>query len=65
MEPTIITGLKHDAPIVLKETFVPIVYAVKFSVSRAKLVKRNVHNTFRYFFNFQQKYKKYVEFFLK
>lgn len=35
MEPTIITGLKHDAPIVLKETFVPIVYAVKFSVSRA------------------------------
>jgi hypothetical protein len=33
VEPTIVTGLKHDAPIVLKETFVPIVYAVKFSVS--------------------------------
>ena len=33
MEPTIVSGLKHDSPIVLKETFVPIVYAVKFSVS--------------------------------
>lgn len=33
VEPTIVTGLKHDSPIVLKETFVPIVYAVKFSVS--------------------------------
>lgn len=63
MEPTIITGLKHDAPIVLKETFVPIVYAVKFSVSRAKLVKGNVHSDI--FFNFQQKYKKYEEFFFK
>ncbi|XP_061172639.1 alpha-aminoadipic semialdehyde dehydrogenase-like [Saccostrea echinata] len=31
VEPTIVTGLKHDSPIVLKETFVPIVYVVKFS----------------------------------
>lgn len=63
MEPTIITGLKHDAPIVLKETFVPIVYAVKFSVSRAKLVKRNVHSDI--FLTFNKSIKKYVEFFLK
>ncbi|XP_005094317.1 alpha-aminoadipic semialdehyde dehydrogenase [Aplysia californica] len=29
VEPTIITGLAHDAPIVMKETFVPIVYVLK------------------------------------
>merc|ERR1719483_516987 len=28
-EATIVTGLAHDAPIVLKETFVPIVYVLK------------------------------------
>ncbi|KAK3097064.1 hypothetical protein FSP39_006048 [Pinctada imbricata] len=30
VEPTIVTGLAHDAPIVHKETFAPIVYAIKF-----------------------------------
>lgn len=29
MEPTIITGLKYDSPIVMKETFAPIVYVLK------------------------------------
>ncbi|XP_063434369.1 alpha-aminoadipic semialdehyde dehydrogenase-like [Mytilus trossulus] len=29
VEPTIVTGLAHDAPVVLKETFAPIVYALK------------------------------------
>lgn len=31
VEPTIITGLEHDTPIVQRETFVPIVYAIKFN----------------------------------
>ncbi|XP_065096471.1 alpha-aminoadipic semialdehyde dehydrogenase [Paramisgurnus dabryanus] len=30
VEPTIITGLPHDAPIVQTETFVPILYVLKF-----------------------------------
>ncbi|CAH1796686.1 unnamed protein product [Owenia fusiformis] len=29
VEPTIISGLAHDAPCVLRETFVPIVYCIK------------------------------------
>lgn len=29
VEPTIITNLKHDAPVVHKETFAPIVYVLK------------------------------------
>lgn len=29
VEPTIITNLKHDAPVVMKETFAPIVYVLK------------------------------------
>lgn len=32
VEPTIITGLAHDAPIVHTETFVPILYVLKFQV---------------------------------
>ncbi len=32
VEPTIITGLLHDAPIVHTETFVPILYVLKFKV---------------------------------
>ena len=32
VEPTIITGLAHDAPIVHTETFVPILYVLKFKV---------------------------------
>ncbi|XP_043199394.1 alpha-aminoadipic semialdehyde dehydrogenase-like [Amphibalanus amphitrite] len=31
VEPTIITGLAHDAPVVQKETFAPIVYVLKTS----------------------------------
>lgn len=31
VNPTIVTGLKHNSPVVLRETFVPIVYAVKFN----------------------------------
>ena len=33
VEPTIVTGLAHDAPIVMKETFVPIVYVLKCKVT--------------------------------
>lgn len=29
VEPTIISNLKHDAPIIMKETFAPIVYVLK------------------------------------
>lgn len=31
VKPTIVSGLRHDTPIVQRETFVPIVYAMKFS----------------------------------
>ena len=31
--PTIITGLQHDSGIVLKESFAPVLYVLKFSVS--------------------------------
>lgn len=31
VEPTIVTGLPHDSPIIHKETFAPIVYLVKCS----------------------------------
>lgn len=31
MEPTIISGLRHDSPVVTRETFAPIVYALKTS----------------------------------
>lgn len=33
VEPTIVTGLPHNAPIVQTETFVPILYVIKFKVS--------------------------------
>ena len=29
VEPTIITGLPHDSPVVLRETFAPIVFVLK------------------------------------
>lgn len=32
MEPTIVTGLSHDAEIVHRETFAPILYVLKFKV---------------------------------
>ena len=32
VEPTIVSGLKHNDPLVLKETFAPIVYVTKFKV---------------------------------
>lgn len=31
VEPTIVTGLSHDAPIVQTETFAPILYVLKCS----------------------------------
>ena len=31
VEPTIITCLSHDSPIVQKESFVPVLYVIKFS----------------------------------
>ena len=31
VEPTIVTGLAHDSPLVLSETFAPIVYLLKCS----------------------------------
>lgn len=31
VQPTIITGLRHDDPVVLKESFVPVLYVLKFS----------------------------------
>lgn len=30
VEPTVITGLKHDAAVVHKETFAPVVYILKY-----------------------------------
>lgn len=35
VEPTIVTGLKHDADIVHKETFAPILYVLKTKVGSA------------------------------
>lgn len=37
VEPTIVTGLVHDAPIVHKETFAPILYVFKFKVKKKKM----------------------------
>jgi len=31
VEPTIITGLSADSPVVIRETFAPIVYALKMN----------------------------------
>uniref|UniRef100_A0A6G1SPQ4 aldehyde dehydrogenase (NAD(+)) n=1 Tax=Aceria tosichella TaxID=561515 RepID=A0A6G1SPQ4_9ACAR len=31
VRPTIVTGLPHNIPLVMRETFVPIVYAIKFT----------------------------------
>jgi aldehyde dehydrogenase family 7 protein A1 len=43
VEPTVITGLPHDAPIVHTETFAPIVYVVKFkSVDEAISINNEV-----------------------
>ena len=32
VEPTLVTGLSHDAPIVQQETFAPILYVLKYKV---------------------------------
>ena len=32
VEPTLVTGLAHDSPIVQQETFAPILYVIKFKV---------------------------------
>ena len=46
MEPTLVTGLSHDAPIVQRETFAPILYVVKFKVGYThKLYVAGLSNT--------------------
>ena len=47
VEPTIITGLAHDAPIVHTETFVPILYILKFKVSNACCVVAHTNRFFQ------------------
>uniref|UniRef100_A0A674PIJ4 Aldehyde dehydrogenase 7 family, member A1 n=1 Tax=Takifugu rubripes TaxID=31033 RepID=A0A674PIJ4_TAKRU len=41
VEPTIITGLAHDAPIVQTETFVPILYVLKFQTEEEAFAWNN------------------------
>ncbi|KAA0704451.1 Alpha-aminoadipic semialdehyde dehydrogenase [Triplophysa tibetana] len=41
VEPTIITGLPHDAPIVHTETFVPILYVLKFKTEEEAFAWNN------------------------
>lgn len=41
VEPTIITGLAHDAPIVQTETFVPILYVLKFKTEEEAFAWNN------------------------
>ncbi|KAG9461122.1 hypothetical protein GDO78_018037, partial [Eleutherodactylus coqui] len=41
VEPTIMTGLAHDAPIVHKETFAPILYIVKFKTEEEAFAWNN------------------------
>uniref|UniRef100_A0A8C7SMD7 Alpha-aminoadipic semialdehyde dehydrogenase n=1 Tax=Oncorhynchus mykiss TaxID=8022 RepID=A0A8C7SMD7_ONCMY len=41
VEPTIITGLAHDAPIVHTETFVPILYVLKFQTEEEAFAWNN------------------------
>uniref|UniRef100_A0A3B4ZNR8 aldehyde dehydrogenase (NAD(+)) n=1 Tax=Stegastes partitus TaxID=144197 RepID=A0A3B4ZNR8_9TELE len=41
VEPTIITGLAHDAPIVHTETFVPILYVLKFKTEEEAFAWNN------------------------
>ena len=41
VEPTIVTGLKHDSPIVHKETFAPILYILKCSSIDEAIVWNN------------------------
>lgn len=38
VEPTIISGLEHDASVVQRETFVPIVYILKMKVIITRFV---------------------------
>ncbi len=39
--PTIVTGLKHDSPVVLRETFAPILYVLKFSTLEEAIAINN------------------------
>ncbi|XP_060764651.1 alpha-aminoadipic semialdehyde dehydrogenase [Neoarius graeffei] len=41
VEPTIFTGLAHDAPIVQTETFVPILYVIKFKTEEEAFAWNN------------------------
>ncbi|XP_072272118.1 alpha-aminoadipic semialdehyde dehydrogenase [Pyxicephalus adspersus] len=41
VEPTIITGLAHDSPVVHKETFAPILYIIKFKTEEEAFAWNN------------------------
>uniref|UniRef100_A0A8C7XHZ1 Alpha-aminoadipic semialdehyde dehydrogenase n=1 Tax=Oryzias sinensis TaxID=183150 RepID=A0A8C7XHZ1_9TELE len=43
VEPTIITGLPHNAPIVHTETFVPVLYVLKFKTEEEAFAWNNEH----------------------
>ena len=43
VEPTIITDLPHDAEVVHRETFAPIVYILKTKVLLPVIVKENIY----------------------
>ena len=45
VEPTIVTGLAHDAPIVMQETFVPIVYVLKCKVNSIACCENKKHQS--------------------
>lgn len=47
VEPTIFTGLAHDAPIVQTETFVPILYVIKFKVGHGTFLSLDRHMGFQ------------------
>ncbi len=54
VEPTIVTGLAHDSDIVHRETFAPILYVLKCSVSLFLLNLFNLnHTTYGLQSNFQ------------
>lgn len=45
VEPTIVTGLPHDSPVVHKETFAPIVYLLKTKVILSYATVKNLLRT--------------------
>ena len=79
VEPTIVTGLPHDSPIVHKETFAPIVYLIKSnSLDEAiqwnnevkqglssSLFTQNLSNVFQVIFGINHCVLKISKFFLR